>query len=199
MKSLRVVPLAAACVVACGMFSPAQAAVAVTPPIVIDLYSSFVENFVGNIGVGITFVDHFGQQAAFAIDFLPAAQWWPLGDLNAFGAHLTSGLNAPASGQYTLTLGSDDASYLFIDGQLALSLPQSHSYYTAQNTVTLSAGYHSMSLQFFNSDCCESRLTLDTGGLEYVNAVPEPGHLLLWLGGLLMTGLALRRTGKPAA
>ena len=195
MKSLHVVALAAACVVSSGVMSPAHAVASATPPIVIDLYGSFVEN----IGVGVTFSDYFGQQAALAIDFLPAAQWWPLGEFNSFGAHLTSGLNAPTTGQYTLTMGSDDASYLFIDGQLMLSLPGAHSYFTSQATLTLSSGYHSMSLQFYNSFCCGSQLTLGPGGLEYVNAVPEPGRLPLWLGGLLMTGLALRRAGSPAA
>ena len=186
MKSLRVVALTAALLAGGGA---AQALVSGDPPIQIDLYASFAEDS----GNGISFSDFFGQQTASDINFLPAAQWWPLGDTVSFGALLSSGLNAAAAGSYTLTMGSDDASYLFIDGALVLALPDAHSYYTAAQTVTLSAGYHTMSLQFYNSFCCGSQLTLDPGGLAYVNAVPEPASAPLWLGGLMATGWAVRR------
>ena len=180
---------AAGALLAAGLAGPSQAAAPGNFPVVIDLYTGFVED----PGVGIRFSGPAGQQATTEINFYPNSEWWPLGEFQSFGAHLHSGLNAPTAGQYTLTLGSDDASYLFIDGQLALALPDAHSYYTAQNVLTLSAGYHTLSLQFYNSFCCNSKLILDAGGLAYINAVPEPGRLPLWLVGLLLTGLALRR------
>jgi len=50
-------------------------------------------------------------------------------------------------------------------------------------------------VQFYNSYCCGSALSLNPGGLEYVpvTTVPEPAGLPLWLGGLAATGWALRR------
>lgn len=165
-------------------------------PIRVQLFSEFTED----VGKGITFGNLVAEQGAQAIDFGIPANWWPLGEPNAFGAWLTSGLQAGQAGSYTLSLGSDDASYLFIDDLLVLALPQAHSYYTQQVTVALAPGYHSLSLQFYNSFCCGSVLTLDPGGLEYVTAapVPEPGSLPLWLAGLGTTGWALRRRLAPA-
>lgn len=179
--------LAAALVAGC--LGSTQAQVAVPPPVQIDLYSGFVET----AGVGIAFTGPAGQLSALAIDFQSAGPWWPLGEFNAFGALLTSGLDVPSAGNYTFTLGSDDASYLFIDGQLVMALEGAHSYYTGQQTVALTAGTHVMALQFYNAFCCESRLSLDTGGLAYVSLVPEPAAAPLWLGGLLVAGMAWRR------
>ena len=178
-----------------GGAGAAQAQVPAPPPIQIALYSGFLETS----GVGIAFSGLVGQLSASTIDFQSAGPWWPLGEFNAFGALLTSGLDAPSAGNYTVTLGSDDASYLFIDGQLVLALTGEHSYYTGQQTVALAAGSHVMALQFYNGPCCESRLSLYTGGLAYASLVPEPATAPLWLGGLLLSGLAWRRRSGAAA
>ena len=177
-----------------GWAGAVQALVPAQPPIQIDLYSGFVETS----GVRIAFSGLAGQLTASTIDFQSAGPWWPLGEFNALGALLTSGLDAPSAGDYTFTLGSDAASYLFIDGQLVLALTGEHAYYTGQQTVALTAGSHVMALQFYNGPCCESRLSLDTGGLAYASLVPEPAAAPLWLGGLLVSGLAWRHRSGAA-
>ena len=88
-----------------------------------------------------------------------AGPGWPLGEFNAVGALLTSGPDAPSAGNYSFTLGLDDVSDLFMDGQLVLAL---------------TAGTHVMALQFYNPFCCESRLALDIGGPTCISQVPEP-------------------------
>jgi hypothetical protein len=168
---------------------PAQAQTS-QGPVQVQLFSRYTET----LNQGISFEGPVGAFDAWSINFgVPDSAWWPLGQYTSFGARVTAGVMAGSQGSFTLTLGSDDAAYLFIDQQLVLARPGPNSYGTSQATVALSAGYHQIDLQFYNSFCCGSALSLDPGGLDYVAAVPEPGSLPLWLAGLGATGWALRR------
>jgi hypothetical protein len=161
----------------------------------VQLFASYTETF----GTGIGFADPAGAFSAFSIDFgLEEGPWWPIGQYASFGARVTTGALAGSQGNFTLTLGSDDAAYLFIDQQLVLARPGPSGYATSELTVALAPGYHQLEIQFYNSYCCGSALTLAPGGLEYVAAVPEPGSLPLWLAGAGLTGWALRRRLPPA-
>lgn len=190
MQSLRHMVLAAGVVLGAVQAPAVRAQVGLADPIRVELFASYTET----TGSGLSFAQPAGELAVSEIDFGTAGPaWWPLGEALSFGARLTAGLQADAAGNYTVTMGSDDASYLFINGQLVLSLPGLRSYSTAQAVLPLSAGIHAMELQFFNGPCCGSALTLDVAGLTYVQAVPEPQTALLWLAGLLATGWALQR------
>ena len=193
MRALHPHPLSAMVALALLAVAPSQAAVTIDPPIHVSIYSTFTET----LGTGIRFDNLVLELRANDIQFGVPGDWWPLGEPNSFGALLTGGLQAGAAGSYTLTLGSDDAAYLFIDRQLVLALPDAHSYFSREVTVALAPGYHALELQFYNSFCCNSVLTLDPGGLEYVSAVPEPASLPLWLGGLAVAGWQARRRLRP--
>lgn len=173
---------------------PAQAVDLAIDPIRVELFTEYAED-VGRINL----FDKFGEQTAASIAFGLQSPWWPRGDQLSFGARLTSGLEAASAGSYSLTLGGDDATYLFIDGSLVLSQPGNHAYYTSTVTLSLAAGVHTMELQFFNGPCCGSVLTLDPGGLAYVpGPVPEPTTAALWLAGMAWVAFAARRRGGTA-
>jgi len=193
MRALHPHTLSAIAALALLAAAPSQATVTIDPPIHVSIYSTFTET----LGTGIRFDNLVAELGANDIQFGLPDNWWPLGNGNAFGALLTGGLQAGSAGSYTLTLGSDDAAYLFIDQQLVLALPDAHAYFTRDVTVPLAPGYHALELQFYNSFCCGSVLTLNPGGLEYVAAVPEPASLPLWLGGLAVAGWQARRRLLP--
>ncbi len=189
MQKIRSVAMAVGLALAALTTMPVQAQTA-PGPVQAQLFGSYTENQ----GEGISFADPAGEFTAEAINFgLPDSTWWPLGEYQPFGARVTADVNATLEGAYTLTLGADDAAYLFIDRGLVLALPGNHAYYTQQAVVVLSPGVHQIEVQYYNSLCCGGALSLDTGGLNYVAAVPEPGSLPLWLAGLGATGWALRR------
>lgn len=174
---------------------PAQAQ---TGPVRVDLYGGYDET----VGSGIALSDWRASEWAMVIDFGHAAEglndWWPLGQYNSFGARITVDVDAATSRDYALLLGSDDAAYLFIDGQLVLSRPGPNSYGQTGADVAIAAGRHRLEIQFYNSFCCGGSLTLDTDGLELlVSPVPEPAAWALWSGGLLAAGAWMRRRRQP--
>lgn len=188
---------AAVALLAAVLAAPAQAQ---TGPVRVDLFGGYEET----VGSGIALSDWRATEWAMDINFGHAyeglSDWWPLGQYNSFGARITVDVDAAVSRDYALQLGSDDASYLFIDGQLVLARPGPSSYSQSSASVPISAGRHSLEIQFYNSYCCGGALTLSTDGLELLSAVPEPAAWALWTGGLLGAGTAsawLRRR-RPA-
>lgn len=126
--------------------------------------------------------------------------WWPNGDNNSFGAELTGYFNVAVAGTYSMILGSDDASYLFVNGAAEGSLPGDHGYITTTFDVNLNAGLNPFRIAFFNSFCCGSRLTLEPGDVGYAAAIPEPDTwAMLASGGLGLAGAAAWRRRQRKA
>ncbi|MEM6641212.1 MAG: PA14 domain-containing protein, partial [Pseudomonadota bacterium] len=66
-----------------------------------------------------------------------------------FGLVFTNRLQVSAAGRYTFTTNSDDGSRLYVDGQLVVDNDGLHGPRTRSGTVTLSAGAHSLRVEFF--------------------------------------------------
>jgi hypothetical protein len=112
----------------------------------------------------------------------------------SFGAQFTGVLDVATTGNYDLTFGSDDAGYLFIDGDLVLALPGQHGYGTNSVPISLSAGQHSFEVQYYNGPCCGAQIGffLDDG-VEFGEGVPEPATWAMMIAGFGLSGAALRR------
>jgi hypothetical protein len=98
---------------------------------------------------------------------------WGTGDLFAaysdwIGFSATAVVKAPRSGPVTFTIGSDDGSQLFVDGQEKISLWSDHFYTTRSAIVHLTEGEHSVRLSFY-----------ERTGLARVS-FSAPGDVLSW-------------------
>lgn len=63
---------------------------------------------------------------------------------NDFALRFTGFLNVPATGEWTFTVGSDDASWLWIDGQNVVRNEAIAPYRKVRGKVTLDAGWHAI-------------------------------------------------------
>jgi len=111
---------------------------------------------------------------------------WPDAS-NIFMADVTATLNVATAGAYTFTLGSDDGGYLYVDGNLLLNDGGIHALETISGSEALSAGPHSIEIQYGNALCCGAVLDFSVAG------APEPvtwGLMVVGFGGL---GAVLRR------
>ncbi len=189
MTFFRKAPLAA--LIALGAALPAVAQVQVTT------YSGYTENY----GNNLTFSNPTGTATWTAINSnlgFPGYSW-DAGTV--FAADITSTLSVGTSGSYSFNLSSDDGSYVFIDGVLVGSEPGAHSAYTTTFSDSLSAGNHSIEVQFYNAYCCGSGVQVDLpDGVTLISSVPEPATTpMLFSGmGVLLLGLrrALRRSNQ---
>lgn len=130
--------------------------------------------------------------------------------LQSHALFLDGYLNIANAGTYTLGTHSDDASFLYIDGNLVVDNRNDHGLVTALGTVNLSAGQHSIRIfqeengggtgltAFFrNADNTDTIL----GGsfLSTTAGVPEPASWALMLGGFGLAGAAMRRRRSTMA
>lgn len=79
--------------------------------------------------------------------------WWPLnegllGDPNYYAVHWEATITAPSDGYYSFMMGSDDDSWLFIDGNLTMDLGSIHGLFIANGSVYLTKGDHSLNIYF---------------------------------------------------
>ena len=156
--------------------------------VVTNIYSGFTTT-----GGGTPYSGFVGSIVTAEISFATDTgyNWHPFG-LSEFGADVLATLTAPAAGTYTFHLSSDDGALVFVDGTLLIDRGGPHGPSTTDGTLFLTAGAHSVEVQFF--ECCGGPSGLDfsipTGTV--LASVPEPGSLALIGLGLLGLG-ALRR------
>ena len=125
--------------------------------------------------------------------------WHPMG-LGSFGADFTGSVNA-AGGTYFISLFSDDASYMFIDGVLQISRPGAHPPDSTSANIVLTPGVHTFEVQFY--ECCGGPSGVDAvlpQGVTFVppgNDLPDSASTLALAGGALtMLGAMSRRLRK---
>jgi hypothetical protein len=127
-----------------------------------------------------------------------------VGGFNAtdtFAAYFTGEFNVPSTGSYQMTLGTDDAGYLFVDNSLVASVSGQHSVEWAYDTLNLSAGLHSFKIEYDNSACCGASASFWLPqGSTISGAVPEPSTwVMLGLGFLGLGFAGYRRARHPSA
>jgi hypothetical protein len=140
----------------------------------------------------------FTPGISFATD--TGYNWHPFG-LGDFGADSMATLHVPTSGTYTFHLSSDDGALVYIDGSLLIDRGGPHGPSTSDGTLFLSAGPHSLEVQFF--ECCGGRSGVDFSiPLGVTATTPLPAALPLMgsvLGGGFLVSLFRRRREKKAA
>jgi hypothetical protein len=111
---------------------------------------------------------------------------------NVFTAYFTGTISAPSAGNYNITIGSDDASYLFINGGSSpvISDGGAHGYNTVTESVSLTAGSNSFQIQYGNVYCCGAATSLSVSG------VPEPSTWAMMVLGFAGLGYAGYRKTK---
>jgi hypothetical protein len=105
-----------------------------------------------------------------AIDYSTAADF---GAESNFLSHVLANVNVPAGGQYVFRLTSDDGSRLFVDGQLVVDHDGLHGASSKDGSVTLTAGYHDLRIEFFEAGGDQVlRLEWQTPGSSTFSLVP---------------------------
>lgn len=79
--------------------------------------------------------------------------WWPLnegvpGDPRYYAVHWEATITVAADGDYNYSMGSDDDSWLFIDGFLTRDMGGIHGFFPSNGSVYLAAGEHSLDIYF---------------------------------------------------
>jgi len=125
----------------------------------------------GLIPAGATLV---GNIPTDTVNFgLPNSDWMPFGLTQQFSAEMKGYFDVATSGSYTFNTGSDDGSYLFIDGQLVVNNAFYQGYTVRQGTVSLSAGQHLFDLQYFQGGG-GAALTMGVPAGVTMAPLPEP-------------------------
>ena len=73
-------------------------------------------------------------------------------------------------GEYTFSLNSDDGSMLYINDRVIVDNGGSHYVQKKSGTIGLTAGYHKISLEYFESGDGKSVLEFDSAGCKLYSA-----------------------------
>jgi hypothetical protein len=126
------------------------------------------------------------------------SNWFPFGLTQNFSAEMLAYFVIPTSGFYTFSTGSDDASYLFIDGQMVVNNGFFQGYTVRQGTVYLTAGSHPFDLQFFQGGGGAALSMGVPAGVVTVSTAPEAPVWSLLPAPLALAAWALRRRAYAA-
>lgn len=66
-----------------------------------------------------------------------------------FALHTTTNIVVPMDGSYSFKLNSDDGAKLYIDGKLVIDNDGQHAPTAKEATITLTAGQHALSIDYF--------------------------------------------------
>jgi YVTN family beta-propeller protein len=108
--------------------------------------------------------------------------------VDTFGLVFTRALNAPTAGAYEFFTNSDDGSRLYIDGSLVVDNDGLHGPRVIANTVNLTAGAHTLRVEFFEKTGGEVlEVGYRTGNPAY-QPIPANGQLSFVLADLSAFG-----------
>jgi len=162
----------------------------------VDIYSGFSDT-----GGGAPFSGLVGSFDSPDIQFGTAIgyNWHPFGQ-GSFGADINTNINVPSATTYTFTLGSDDGSLLFIDGNLVIDNGGPHGPNNVSGTATLSAGIHSLEVQFFEDFGGPSGVELNLpAAVTFAAPLPAPALGIVTLLTLTVGASLLRKNLRHAS
>jgi hypothetical protein len=144
--------------------------------VTVQVYSGFTGG-----GGGAPYSNPVGSFNSNAIAFgasQSSFNWHPFG-LGGFGADITASIDVATAGSYSFPLTSDDGSLLFIDGTKVVDNSGHHGPTTVTGSVSLSAGVHTLEVQFEEDGTGTSGVDLPLpSGITYVaNNFSTPGTI----------------------
>jgi fibro-slime domain-containing protein len=114
-------------------------------------------------------------------------------------AYFTGNFNLSTAGVATFNLGSDDDSFIYVDGLLVGQNPGVHAVTNVTfNTGTLSAGNHSLEVFYADRENTDAYLSLSSS-VTVTPGVPEPATWGMMLLGFFGLGSMVRRRATSAA
>jgi hypothetical protein len=108
---------------------------------------------------------------------MPTIDWTTADEFgleDQFLSHVIGHIHAPTDGEYTFRLTSDDGSRLTVGDQLVVDNDGLHAEESVDGTVTLTAGYHELFVEFFEAGGGQVlRLEWQPPGADEFTLVPE--------------------------
>lgn len=123
------------------------------------------------------------------------------GDGAAWETAMFSGVfTLPSSGVVSFTLGSDDDSFIYVDGLLIGQNPGIHGVSTVEfDSPTLAPGAHTLTVFFADREQVGAFLSLNLlSDVVITPGIPEPGSWAMLVAGLGLVGAVRRRAASAA-